>query len=61
MQEKKEIKKKDYIKIKDYNKQNIIMAVLEKASFHLVHVCRLIKSQSRKNNEGERLIQTYFF
>ena len=57
MLEKKGIKKK----IRHYIKQNIIMAVLEKASFNLVDICRLIKNQSRKKDQGEKLIQTYFF
>ena len=57
MPEKKGIKKN----IKHYIKQNIIMAVLEKASFNLADICRLIKSQSRKKDQGEKLIETYFF
>ena len=52
MLEKKGIKEK----IKDYIKQNIIMAVLKKARFHLVDICRLIKNQSRKKDQGDKLI-----
>ena len=41
-------------------KQNIIMEVLRKANFHSVDICRLIKNQSYKKDQGEKLIQTFF-
>ena len=38
---------------KDYIKQNIIMAVLRKASFHSVDICKLMKNQSCKKKVKE--------
>ena len=42
---------------KEYIKQNITMAVLGKANFHLVDICRLIKNDIKKD-QGGKLIQT---
>ena len=41
-----------------YIKQNIIMAELRKANFHSVDIFKLIKNQSCKKDQGEKLIQT---
>ena len=37
------------------------MAVLRKANFHSVDICRLMKNQSCKKNQEEKLIQTLIF
>ena len=59
----KELKKDDglYLRLifNEYIKQNIIMAVLRKANFHSVDICRLMKNQSCKKRSRE-LIQTFF-
>ena len=34
------------------------MAELRKANFHSVNICKLIKDQSCKKDQGEKLIQT---
>ena len=39
----------------EYIKQNIIMAVLRNANFRSVNICRLIKNQSCKKGQGEKL------
>ena len=39
-----------HIILNKYIKQNIIMAVLIKASFHSVDICKLIKNQSCKKS-----------
>ena len=68
MLEVKGIKKKmmnfDYCEegiFKEYIKQNIIMAVLEKANFHSVDICRLIKSQSCKNRSRRKTDSNFIF
>ena len=37
------------------------MVVLRKANFHSVDICRLMKNQSCKESQGEKLIQTLIF
>ena len=44
--------------LNEHIKQNIIMAELRKANFHSVNICKLIKDQSCKKDQGEKLIQT---
>ena len=47
---------------KEYNKQNITMAVLRKANSHSVVIGRLIKKYiKQKKIQGEKLIQTLIF
>ena len=45
----------------EYIKQNIIISELRKANFHSVDFCKLIKNQSCKKNQGEKLFQTLIF
>ena len=42
----------------EFIKQNIIMEELRKANFHSVDISKLIKNQSCKKDQGEKLIQT---
>ena len=42
-------------------KQNIIMAVLRKANYHSLDICKLMKIQSCKKDKAEKLIQTLIF
>ena len=37
------------------------MEVLRKANFHSVDICRLMKNQLYKKDQGEKLIQTLIF
>ena len=43
------------------SKQSIIMVVLRKTNFHSVDICRLMKNQSCKKSQREKLIQTLIF
>ena len=38
----------------EYIKQNIVMAVLRKANFHSVGICRLMKNQSCKKRSRRK-------
>ena len=44
----------------EYMKQNIITAVLRKANFHSVYICRLMKNQSCKKR-SRRITDSKFF
>ena len=49
---------------KEYIQQNIIMAVLRKANFYSVDVCRLIKKKNqycKRKSKAKKLIQTLIF
>ena len=45
----------------EYIKQNIIMAVLRKANFHSVDICRLMKNQSCKKSPRRKTDSNFNF